>query len=196
MIYDVYPIMAYGCYQTQREELLGKNMEKKVKIWVIQVRLQEFMEVYTVRQPQSMVEFFRFADYVIKHADDEIRCEERRSYRELMRNSMYLKELCDYVTQQSPEGYVFGDLTILDFLFLESCIYMLGGFDRVDGVEHETKLHKRRRKSSCDSSVEPELLLCLRVMRNFLARITAEPFYIRNKKYLESFSILSPLVPP
>lgn len=35
-----------------------------------------------------------------------------------MVNSNYLKEFCDHIIDHSPEGYVLGELTILDFLFL------------------------------------------------------------------------------
>lgn len=45
-----------------------------------QARLQEVMEVYSAKQPQSMVEFFRLAQYANEHSYRDLQIELNRFY--------------------------------------------------------------------------------------------------------------------
>jgi hypothetical protein len=50
-----------------------------------------------------------------------------------MNRSGYIREICEYLDCQLNPRYVLGcRVTIADFLFLETCNYMLGMFDNVD----------------------------------------------------------------
>lgn len=49
-----------------------------------------------------------------------------------MNTSSYLKEFCTHVTLNIEKGFILGEVTIIDFLFLESCLYMLGVFGHLD----------------------------------------------------------------
>jgi hypothetical protein len=62
-IYDIYPIMAYLCRRFEREDLLGTHIRQKVRIGSIQTRLQEILEIYFLKQPGSMTDLFKLADF-------------------------------------------------------------------------------------------------------------------------------------
>lgn len=50
-----------------------------------------------------------------------------------MNRSGYIREICEYLDCQLNPRYILGcRVTIADFLFLETCNYMLGMFDNVD----------------------------------------------------------------
>ena len=57
-----FAIMGYLCRRFNREDLLGDDNYNKVVQALAQARVQEILEIYFNRQPQSMVELFRMAD--------------------------------------------------------------------------------------------------------------------------------------
>lgn len=71
-IYDIYPIMAYLCRRFEREDLLGTHIRQKVRIGSIQTRLQEILEIYFLKQPGSMTDLFKLADFAASKSQDEI----------------------------------------------------------------------------------------------------------------------------
>jgi hypothetical protein len=58
-------------------------------------------------------------------------------YEEMMNGSQYVKEICQHIDKKEGVGYVFKELTLIDFLFMESCVYLLGLFDKTSRVDLE-----------------------------------------------------------
>lgn len=64
-------------------------------------------------------------------------------------------------------GFILEKITILDFLFLESCLYMIGVFDHLDRVDSPSPNSKY-----------------LTTMRKFKLMMRDLPFYKENQEYL------------
>lgn len=124
MIYDIYPIMAFLSRRFGQECLLGRDIRQKA-------RLQEILEIFFIRQPNSMAEMFKLAEFAATHDGDALLEEKKHYYEKYIKESMYLKEICDYLESHGG-GFVFVTPTLVDFLFLESCHYMLGMFNGLD----------------------------------------------------------------
>jgi hypothetical protein len=73
----------------------------------------------------------------------------------------------------------------LDFLFLESCIYLLGTFDKLDRVlgEREMLLRDLSRKIKLNDRIY-DLESYLQKIRNFQEEMVKKPFYLKHQKYL------------
>jgi hypothetical protein len=86
---------------------------------------------------------------------------------------------------------VLGSLTILDFLFLESCHYMLGMFNTIDEKRECPITHVLRDFFTGPEEAPPVEFKYLDIMRKFIQFMYGLPFYASNREYLESFSLIS-----
>ena len=93
--------------------------------------------------------------------------------------------------QRARECFILGTLTILDFLFLESCHYMLGMFNTIDEKKICPITHLLRDFFTAPNDPPPAEFKYLDTMRSFVSFLYALPFYAHNREYLESFSIIS-----
>lgn len=112
----------------------------------------------------------------------------------MLNDEGYLKEACLYLEQQGkPDTFIFETLTILDFLFLEGCHFMLGLFNNMD-IKMKCPISNMLLSFfSCGPPEKPaEELRHLETMRNFINFMYSQPFYAKNRDFLESFSIVSP----
>jgi hypothetical protein len=99
----------------------------------------------------------------------------RRSYEEMIEDSGFIKEMSEYVERQPGEGTtVLGSPTIIDFIYAENALYMLGLFKHL--------LRFRRE--------DYPIFAPLHSMKHFRQRFTQLPYYQRHKDYLESFKIV------
>lgn len=88
--------------------------------------------------------------------------------------------------------YIFGHLTILDFLFYEESFYQVFLFGNLE--EKNCKLFQTINSifGTDLNCVKDKNAVYLRVMREFKERFEKEPFYVNNKEKLESFTVISP----
>lgn len=84
-----------------------------------------------------------------------------------------------------------GSITLLDFLFLESCHYMLGMFNSIDEKRLCPITHLLRDFFTEPNDPPPAEFKHLDTMRAFVSFVYTLPFYANNREYLESFSIIS-----
>jgi hypothetical protein len=84
--------------------------------------------------------------------------------------------------QQTPT-YVLEEITLIDFTFLESSQYVLGFLGDLDQLLHKLK--------PTSLPIRIDSLKCLDAMRNYIAFMKNETFYLNNQEYLESKTILS-----
>jgi hypothetical protein len=102
----------------------------------------------------------------------------------LMTDSGYLKEICVYLERQkNPEAFILGTLTVLDFLFLETCHDMLGLFHNID-ERRRCPINRLKELFSCKPEELPEEIKHLDTIRAFVAFVTQLPFYEDNREYL------------
>ncbi len=75
----------------------------------------------------------RLADGSVDKEDDAVNREKKASLDKLMGDSGFLKEICVCLERQnSPDAFVLGTITLLDFLFLEISHDILGLFHNLD----------------------------------------------------------------
>ena len=73
------------------------------------------------------------SDLAVTSSEEVMQVELKRSFEKVMNRSGYIREICEYLDFQLNPRYILGNkMTIADFLFLETCNYMLGLFDNVD----------------------------------------------------------------
>lgn len=90
-----------------------------------------------------------------------------------MENSLYLRELT--LLLLDGREFLLGKLSILDFIFSESCHYMLGIFGRLDNVPVQELSFN---------------LQMINVMRQFRRRVLTLQNVQAHLDYLNSFSIM------
>jgi hypothetical protein len=139
-----------------------------------------------------MVEMFRLGEFAANRGKDEIWKMRKQYYERFMKESNYILEICEYLMLLGHEGgsFVLGEITLVDFLFIETCHHMMGMFNNLDEKVrcHLTKLIKYF-AGECSATIEH--VEHLETMRNYLGHIESQPFYANNKLALESFSIIS-----
>lgn len=106
--------------------------------------------------------------------------------------SGYLREICIYLQrQQRKDAFILGSVTILDFLFLESCHYMLGMFNNIDQKRRCPITNIFCDFFNCKSAEDtPQQLKHLTTMRNYVQFMCSQPFYTNSRDFLQSFSII------
>jgi len=79
----------------------------------------------------------------------------KQFYERFMNESNYILEICEYLLLLgNGSNFVLGEITLVDFMFLETCHYMLGIFSNLDEKVrcHLTKLIKYF-SGECSSSI-------------------------------------------
>lgn len=94
---------------------------------------------------------------------------------------------------QKVPAYILGNITILDFFFIESALYMVGFFGSPHRVHSEMLMGWDQERTHI---LQKPNVYYLKVMRDYLNNMRTEPFYVKNKEYLESFSIRSSFFGP
>jgi glutathione S-transferase len=114
-----------------------------------------------------------------------------------LNRSGYVREICEYLDGQLNPKYIFGTrMTIADFLFMETCNYMLGLSGNVDKYplqpkeEEESKELVNFLEGSYRAGKKPNKYY-LKVMRDYRQRLQNHSFYQKHMQFLESFSIIS-----
>jgi hypothetical protein len=96
-----------------------------------------------------MAELLRLGDVCAESEEEGVLREKKASLEKLMGESGFLKELCVCLERQnSPDAFVLGSVTLLDFLFLESCHDMLGLFHNLD-ERRRCPINRLRELFSC-----------------------------------------------
>jgi len=53
-------------------------------------------------------------------------------YKKTLRESEYMRQLCEFIVQVGKRGFILGDPTIVDFYYVESSNYIVGLFGSLD----------------------------------------------------------------
>ncbi len=121
-----------------------------------------------------------------------------KSYETVMNRSGYIREICQHLDSQlNPKYILSSQITIADFLFLETCNYMLGVFCECEPYKEQNNLLEKERRDQINFVEEGERtgrrpnIQYLKVMKDFKQRMEKHQFYQKYSHYLESFSIIS-----
>jgi hypothetical protein len=98
--------------------------------------------------------------------------------------------MCQFVDQHPQVGFVLGEPTIIDFFFFESCQYAQGLFGQPHRIEKWLDKEESKRKG-----LKPSIYY-VEIMAKYLEFMKSQEWYIKNRQYLESFSILCKMMPP
>ena len=83
-----------------------------------------------------------------------------------------------------------GDLTLLDFMFMETCQALLGVFNNLDTKTCCAITCIKEFFSGGQQNEIKGTLKYLRIMRNYVKLLSCQPFYDQNRDFLESFTML------
>jgi hypothetical protein len=90
------------------------------------------MENYNTHHAETMAGVLSLPEYVITHPQPSIDAHLHDLYQQIVGKPGFVREICDHVRANRPHQYILGKLTILDFIFLETCIYLVGCFNKLD----------------------------------------------------------------
>ncbi len=98
-----------------------------------------------------------------------------------MNRSKFIKFLCQYLDQQKEPKFIFGNITIVDFMAMETFACLLGIFD------HEERIYTETLESWVPDHGKPlskPNAYYISVMKNYRGRIVEMPFYKKHKAFL------------
>ena len=125
-----------------------------------------------------MSELMLLADRCAGRNEDEQLQIKSSTYSHLMKISGYTRECCLYLMRQPPRSYVLGEITLIDFAFLETSHYSVGFFGDLD-----TRISLRIPTKEI-LTPDPEELRCLAAMRDYITFMRSLPFYQRHREVL------------
>ena len=80
-----------------------------------------------------VMELFKMSEECLTKSSEDIGKEKLVVYEKCIRDSGYIGEICSQLeTQAEGRSFIFGSLTLLDFLFLETCHILLGMFNSLN----------------------------------------------------------------
>jgi hypothetical protein len=134
---------------------------------------------------------FKLGDFASDKCQPEIIKEKSRCYEKLMNESNYIREICEYLSERgNGAGFIFGEITLIDFIFIETCHDMLGMFNNLDQRVKCTFTQLINFFSG--ESQDIAHIEHLETMRAYLDFMHSQPFYCENSDSLESHTIICP----
>lgn len=112
-------------------------------------------------------------------------------YQEAIAQSRYIEHICLLLEDLNNSGFIYGDISIVDFYFFETCYYYLGFFGKIDEEEEHIEWFSLESQSqNIQAQIEkPANIKYLRTMKKYYNRFKGMPHYVKNKSFLQSFSI-------
>jgi hypothetical protein len=92
------------------------------------------MSIYFMKQPSTLAEMFVLADDCHGRPEQEVFRIKCAYLEKLMKYSGYAVENCRHLGKQLRQGFILGEITLIDFTFLETGHYFLGFFGDLDSV--------------------------------------------------------------
>lgn len=76
-----------------------------------------------------MIKMLETVDLATEVSDEEFNEAVKSNYEDIFDKSKYARAICQYLDMQSNPAYIFGEITLMDFFFMESCLYSIGMAD-------------------------------------------------------------------
>lgn len=89
--------------------------------------------------------------------------------------------MCEYLALQKEPTYIFGEPTIIDFFFMETCYYTKGMFDSPERLDLED-LHPKSTNEMVERT--KNCVYYLEIMKKYLKKMRSQPWYLKHQKYL------------
>lgn len=138
-----------------------------------------------------MMKIMDLVDKSCKMTPEEFKKQSMRCFDCHFSNVKYVKQCCQYIDQRSQVSFILGEITLLDFFFMECSNYMLGIYNHPDRVD------KKQLEGMCifsaRASQKPNVYY-LGVIQSYFKMMKNQPWYLKHKDYLESFSMVCKLM--
>jgi hypothetical protein len=90
------------------------------------------MEVYGSSLPHTQSILFELADSAAVLEEEELLPSVEAYYKRVIRESEYMRQLCEFIIHEGNRRFVLDSVTIVDFYYFESSNYMLGLFGSLE----------------------------------------------------------------
>ena len=181
-IYDVYPILAYLCRRFDHAELLGRDMQQRAK-------LQEVVELLVQKDTNMLANIMKLAENSYQKEPPALLQDKKVAFNAFFEGDWScMKELCTLLERRGAQSFLLGDITVVDFMFLETCQAVLGCFNNIDSKDC-CAITCIKEFFSSDAGDNKKNYKYLRVMRSYLQLGQCQPFYEQNREHLEGFSM-------
>jgi hypothetical protein len=148
------------------------------------------MEIYINSLPHTQSLLFELADTAAVIEEENLLPTIEAYYKKVLRESDYMKQLCDFIIHEGNGQFILGNITILDFYFVESSNYMLGLFGSLD--KQIANAHWKPKSEKYGKKVRGASYL--KVMKNYHVLMKSLPYYQEHENYLESFCLIGSLM--
>lgn len=96
-------------------------------------------------------------------------------------STKYVKEICQYIDKQAKPSFVFGELTLIDFFFMECCFYMNGFYNHPERINHQSL--NEWDKNSTHFLDKPNAYY-LSICNEYEKMLKSQPWYVKNQDQL------------
>ena len=103
-----------------------------------------------------------------------------------------MRQLSDCFVQLGSAKFILGNITVLDFYFVESSNYMLGLY----GSLSKQIANKGWKERSAKYGKKIRGIHYLAIMNDYQQKMKKLPYYEYHQKYLESFLVIGSLMSP
>lgn len=131
-----------------------------------------------------------------KKSNEDITKEKLALYERVISDSGYIGEICEWL-EKRHEGrtFIFGTVTLADFIFLETCHIMLGMFNSIN-EKKKCALESIFQGLFASGKKNTNSTRHLKLIENYVSFIYSQHFYAKNQQHLESFTMICPSFPP
>jgi hypothetical protein len=142
---------------------------------------------------KSKTFILQFAENCLTKTDREVKQLLHFSYEDFLNGFSFVRELCQKLEEGQNVSFILGELTIVDFYFMESCFYILGIWGTLDR-DYSRSFESFSNSVACPSAQRTSNKHFLETMRQFFSRMSHLPYYQMHREYLESFPVLHRLM--
>ena len=136
------------------------------------------LDLYYMKQPQSMMKVMELVDKSCKLDASAFKKEAIKSFECHFSSIKYIKQCCQYIDQRMQTTFILGELTLLDFFFMECSSYLNGFYN------HPDRHDKKQLEGYCRFRTHPlekPNIYYIDVLDSYEKMMKSQPFYIKNK---------------
>lgn len=142
---------------------------------------------------KSKTFILEFAEKCLTKSDREVKQLLYFSFENFMNGFSFIRDLCIKLEEGQNVSFILGELTIVDFYFMESCFYILGVWGSLD-QNYSRSFESFYNSVVCPSAQRTSNKHFLETIRQFYSKMGQLPYYRMNREYLESFPVIHKLM--
>jgi len=143
--------------------------------------VQEIMEIYMRYLPNGIKMLINFAEQAALIEQDELLLPKISEwYMQFLAVSGYMRELSEMLLQQEDPFFVLGNITIVDFYYVESAHFLLGMFGCITMEIANERWHPR----ILAYNGKTKGIKYLKAIKRYHEAMKNQPYYLKHKGYL------------